>query len=213
VKSPHVEGPRAGSPRSRPYGLLAAGVAFALLSAATGWLVTDHLERDNDFCTSCHLEPGVRLHSAVRKGFDADPPVSLAGVHGAARVETRADGAFRCIDCHGGHSFLGRARVKALAAKDAFWYVVGHFEEPEGMRWPLWDEDCSKCHPRFAEKPVEPWRAPRFHQLAVHNAELGVDCVECHSSHETGGNADAFFLRTAAVRAQCARCHAEFSEP
>jgi nitrate/TMAO reductase-like tetraheme cytochrome c subunit len=213
VKNPHAEGTRAGSAgRRRLRWVLAAGGVLALVSAPVGWLVTDHYERDNGFCTACHLEPGVRLHIDVRRGFDAVPPVSLAGVHAAARVETRADPAFRCIDCHGGHSFVGRARVKALAAKDAFWYVVGHFEEPEGMRWPLWDEDCSKCHPRFAEQPAGAWRSPRFHQLAVHNVELGVGCVECHSSHETGGNAEAFFLRTVPVRAQCARCHAEFSD-
>ena len=124
--------------------------------------------------------------------------------------DRRADGAFRCIDCHGGTSWIGRARVKALAAKDSFWYVVGHFEEPSGMRWPLWDEDCTKCHVGFAEADPQPWENPRFHQLAVHNVELGVDCVECHEAHETGGAAESYHLRPKHVQAQCARCHSEF---
>jgi hypothetical protein len=185
---------------------------LAALAAPAGWLVSDHLEQDNDFCNSCHLAPGQPLHRDVRRDFDAAPPASLAGVHGAARLESREDGAFRCIDCHGGHGLVGRARVKALAAKDAFWYVMGRFEEPQGMRWPLWDEDCRKCHASFDESEGESWRRPRFHQLAVHNVALGVDCVDCHRVHEAGGNPKAYFLETAHVRGQCALCHSEFAE-
>jgi nitrate/TMAO reductase-like tetraheme cytochrome c subunit len=214
VKNPQVgeRGARRRWGRREGWALvLTAG--FALGSAPIGWVVTDHLEQDNDFCVSCHLAPGVRLHAGVHREFGAPAPVSLGGVHGAARVESRGeDPAFRCIDCHGGTSPLGRARVKALAAKDAFWYVLGHFEEPDGMRWPLWDEDCAKCHARFDETAAAPWQSPRFHQLPVHNAALGVRCVECHSVHEIGGNPQAFFLHAGSVRAQCARCHSEYAD-
>jgi hypothetical protein len=174
--------------------------------------VTDHLERDNDFCTACHLEADVPLHSDIRRDFDALPPVSLAGRHGSAAVEGRAEPAFRCIDCHGGAGLLGRARVKALAARDAFWYVVGRFEEPSGMRWPLWDEDCVKCHASFDVSELQAGQSPRFHQLPVHNVELGVACVQCHMSHDAGGDAGAYFVNAAPVRGQCARCHSEFEE-
>lgn len=213
VKSPHVGGGRERRPWARREGwalVLTAG--FALGSAPLGWAVTDRLEQDNDFCNACHLEPGLRLHAGVRRDFAAAPPASLGGVHGAARVEAREDAAFRCIDCHGGQGLLGRARVKALAAKDAFWYVLGHFEEPDGMHWPLWDEDCAQCHARFDEAAAAPWQSPRFHQLPLHNAALGVRCVECHSVHEIGGNPQAFFLHAGSARAQCARCHSEFAD-
>jgi predicted CXXCH cytochrome family protein len=80
------------------------------------------------------------------------------------------------------------------------------------MRWPLWDEDCTRCHAGFEESDPEAWENPRFHQLGVHNVELGVDCVECHSSHQTGGDPRRFFLSANEVRVQCARCHAEFEE-
>jgi hypothetical protein len=177
-----------------------------------GWLVSDHLERDNDFCNACHLEPGRPLHSAIRRDLDTRPPVSLAGAHGEARVRERRDPAFRCIDCHGGASLVGRARVKLLAGLDAFWYVTGRFEEPDHMAWPLWDEDCAKCHGRFDDTPSPPWQTPRFHELAVHNVDLAVTCVECHRVHEPGGNADSHFLHADLVRGQCARCHTEFEE-
>ena len=148
----------------------------------------------------------------IRADFDARPPATLAGRHGSAVVDDRAEPAFRCIDCHGGAGMLGRVRVKALAAKDAFWYVVGHFEEPSGMRWPLWDEDCAKCHASFDVRELQAGQSPRFHQLPVHNVDLGVACVECHMSHDAGGNAGAHFVNAAWVRGQCARCHSEFEE-
>ena len=183
-----------------------------MVSAPAGWVVTDFLEQRNDFCNACHLEPGLPLHVEVRRDFDAALPASLAGRHAHADVKSRADTAFRCIDCHGGVSFAGRLRVKALAAKDAFWYVTGRFAEPDGMRWPLWDEDCTQCHASFDERDPEPWESPRFHQLAVHNVELEVGCVACHLTHEPDGNPDAYFLHAAHVRRQCARCHSEFEE-
>src|SRR5262245_65629532 len=93
---------------------LLGGVGAALL----GWWISDRLEQRNDFCNSCHLEPDLPLHQGIRRDFDQEPARSLAGAHGAALVKTREDGAFRCIDCHGGVGPVGRARVKALAAKD-----------------------------------------------------------------------------------------------
>ncbi len=209
MDAPGAERSPARRRRGRAFAIAAT---IGMVCAPAGWVVSDVLEQRNDFCNACHLEPGVPLHVRIRRDFDALPPASLAGVHGAARVDSRADAAFRCIDCHGGVSAAGRLRVKALAAKDAFWYAVGRFEEPDGMRWPLWDEDCAQCHARFEERDPEPWENPRFHQLAVHNVEPGVGCVECHETHAAGGNPDAYFLDAARVRRQCARCHAEFEE-
>jgi hypothetical protein len=202
---------------------LLAAALVAALGAPVGWTVADRLEQDNDFCNACHLEGGdahdergsiarMPLHIEIRRDFDRHPPRSLAGVHGGARVEARPDSpAFRCVDCHGGTSFAGRARVKALAAKDALLYVVGRFEEPTGMRWPLWDEDCRKCHARF-RPPADPYGTPPFHAVTVHNARMPVACVDCHGVHERGGNPDAWFLHAGSVRRQCARCHAEYED-
>jgi nitrate/TMAO reductase-like tetraheme cytochrome c subunit len=197
--------------RDRIVAALVAALACAGLGAA-GWAVTDRLEQDDDFCNACHVSADVPLHIEIRRETDARPPRSLAGRHAEAGTSARADGGFRCIDCHGGTSLLGRARVKALAAKDAFWYVLGRFEEPDGMRWPLWDEDCLRCHASFEQSEAGADASTRFHALAVHNVDLGVACVECHSAHQAGGDAGAFFLRAAPVRAQCARCHSEFQD-
>lgn len=187
-------------------------VVGVLLAAPTGWLVTDRLEADNAFCISCHLDAGVPLHRDNHADFEALPAVSLAVAHARAGNAEHEDGAFRCIDCHGGTGFGGRAAVKLLSAKDAFWYLTGRFEEPDGMHWPLRDEDCARCHATFDERAPEDWGDPAFHELALHNRELGVDCVSCHLSHERGGLADHFFVHPTDVRTQCARCHPEFEE-
>jgi nitrate/TMAO reductase-like tetraheme cytochrome c subunit len=187
------------------------GASLGAVLAAAGWVATDHLEQDDDFCNACHVSTGAALHAEIRRDYDARPAASLAGRHGAARVSHREDGGFRCIDCHGGKSLAGRARVKALAARDALVYLSGRFQEPESMRWPLWDEDCSACHASF-EVAGRDESSSAFHALPVHNADLGVACVECHTAHEAGGDPIAFFLRRAPVRAQCARCHSEFEQ-
>ena len=193
--------------------VVAIALTAACFAAPAGWILSDRMEQNNDFCTSCHVSADVPLHIEIRRGFDANPPTTLSGVHGASPVRSRGVGAeaeFRCIDCHGGTSLVGRARVKALAAKDAFQYAIGSFEEPTGMGTALWDEDCTKCHAAFDEREVGEFESSRFHQLAVHNVELGVDCVECHQVHTRGGNPDAFFIRAEWVRRRCALCHSEF---
>jgi hypothetical protein len=190
--------------------------AAGLVGAPAGWLATDRLERNNDFCNACHLAPSRPLHSEIRESFDGRPAASLAAAHAAAGVRGREDPRFRCIDCHGGSGPLGRARVKALAAKDALFYAVGRFDEPRAMRFPLWDSDCVKCHARFDEslrRAPSDAGAPPFHALPVHNSSLGLACVECHTAHEVGTAKDAYFLDADHLRSQCARCHSEFAGP
>jgi formate-dependent nitrite reductase cytochrome c552 subunit len=191
--------------------LAAGGAVLALLLAPLGWVATDRLERDDAFCVSCHLPDGTPLHRAKGEDLEARPAATLAAAHAVAGVRGRADPSFRCIDCHGGRGLVGRARVKLLSARDAFWYVLGRFEEPERMRWPLWDRDCSTCHGRFEERVPAPGVDPAFHELAVHNTELGVACVACHGAHGAGGLADHDFIRPEAVRARCADCHPQLA--
>ena len=190
---------------------LGAGAVAAALLGPAGWMLSDRLEQSNDFCNACHLTPTRPLHEEIRRAFDGRPAVNLASAHAVAGNDARSDGTFRCIDCHGGASVVGRVRVKALAAKDAFWYLTGDFEEPTAMHSPLWDADCTRCHARF-ERASTTGGATPFHAIAVHNAGLSVRCVECHASHEAGGNPQAYFLDPARLRTECARCHSEFSE-
>jgi nitrate/TMAO reductase-like tetraheme cytochrome c subunit len=170
---------------------------MALVAAPLGWAISDRLESDNDFCISCHLD-GRPLHEQKMRQFASTPPVSLAAAHAAASP------GFRCIDCHGGTSIVGRVRVKAVAARDALRYLLADFGEPETMRHPLWDEDCSGCHPSY-----EPERDDDFHAIPDHNTALPHACVECHTAHPTG-RAELHYQSREVVLPICRNCHEEF---
>jgi len=198
------------------------GIAIGLAGiglACAGWLITDTLEANNDFCNACHLPTGAVLHGEIRRGFDAESIHNLAGLHGSATLEPAGDPrAFRCIDCHGGTGWLGRAKVKVLAAKDAMVWLGGDFDEPDHMQYPLGEADCRQCHRGFGRALQLQTQgnvddgSPRFHALAVHNADLGVNCVECHTVHDGGDDVELFYLDAMRVRGQCGRCHSEFQE-
>lgn len=182
---------------------------LAMLAVPGGWVVSDAVERQNDFCNACHLPSGVPLHIELREAFDQRPPPNLAARHAqVVRADVSPADPMRCIDCHGGVGLVGKARVKWLAARDALVWLGGDFDEPHGMNTPLLDADCQQCHSRFDDTESEFGR-PRFHELGVHNTELGVDCVECHQSHRPG-RPDHHYLDTAHVRSRCAQCHSEF---
>lgn len=185
-------------------------VIVLLLAAPLAWWTTDALEANDDFCNRCHLADGRPLHTDIRDDFDGRPPASLAARHAGVAVEARPrEPGFRCIDCHGGVGLVGRARVKLLAARDSVVYLTGDFDEPDGMRWPLWDADCLQCHPRFEPKG-RGFDGEAFHDRPGHNEGLGVDCVECHEAHARDARPDLWFLRPDAVRARCAECHVEY---
>lgn len=173
---------------------------LGIAAAPLGWLVSERLESRNEFCVACHVAPGRRLHAAKLSDFQADPAVNLASLHG------RAEADFRCIDCHGGASFANKLRVKSVAARDALRYLVGAFGEPEGMSHPLWDEDCTQCHPGYT-----PGRDDDFHAFEAHNLrDFAYACVTCHRAHPVGASAEPRFLDAQVVLPVCRNCHEEF---
>ena len=175
-------------------------VVLALpLAASAGWTITGRLESRNEFCVACHLPGGTPLHEHKGADFAAVPAANLAAAHRSAESE------FRCIDCHGGASFVNQVRVKAVAARDAGLWLLGWFEEPERMKHPLWDEDCLQCHGRYRAS-----RDDDFHAIDDHNIDFAHRCVKCHLSHPAGGRPEFDFLDRAVVLPVCRNCHEEF---
>jgi nitrate/TMAO reductase-like tetraheme cytochrome c subunit len=190
-------------------------LALVILGAPLVWLGTDALERQNDFCNACHIEQDgrdVALHIDIRRDMDGSPPMTLVASHAlgmpAARPE---DPGMRCIDCHGGVGLAGRARVKLLAARDTLVWLSGSAREPETMRHPLRDADCRQCHEQYQPRESE-FEPVRFHEVELHNVDLGRDCVWCHIAHDRGGDEEFYFLEPLKVRARCADCHTEFKD-
>jgi predicted CXXCH cytochrome family protein len=172
----------------------------ALTSAPAGWLISDHFEAQNEFCTSCHLDAATPLHEQKMNDFLHEPATSLVAAHHVAKA------GFRCSDCHAGASFVNKLRVKTVAARDAFFYLLGRFEEPEQMKHPLWNEDCVKCHGAYS-----PARDDAFHAIGVHNLpDFAYECVQCHQAHPAGRQASLEFLETEPLIAVCRNCHEEF---
>jgi predicted CXXCH cytochrome family protein len=180
--------------------LLWIGIVGSLVGAPAGWFASDALESNNDFCTSCHLDAQTPLHARKARDFATAPATSLVAAHRSAEAD------FRCIDCHGGASFPNKLRVKLVAARDAGAYLLGRFEEPDDMEFPLWNEDCVQCHARY-----EPEREDAFHAIGVHNLpEFEFDCVQCHRAHPTGRDPALDFLASDDVLPVCRNCHEEF---
>jgi hypothetical protein len=173
-------------------------LVLAAVAPVLGWTISDRLESENWFCVSCHLDSGAPLHGEKFKEFTSEPVESLVAAHFAPSRD------FRCIDCHRGTSWLGRVRVKAVAAGDAARYFLSSFGEPERMRYPLWDEDCVQCHASYESTSDD-----AYHAIASHD---GIDqaCVDCHQAHPTSGNPDLQFLSREVVLPVCQNCHEEY---
>ncbi len=189
--------------------VLVLGVVLVTAGPA-GWVTTDVLERENDFCNACHIEGDVPLHIDIRHDMDNRPPRSLAALHAERVPAWRPDDpVMRCFDCHSGTGLVGRTRIKAIAARDLGVWLIGRAEEPTHLSVAIVDRDCTKCHERFVEQASTRPR-PAFHSLPIHAADLGVDCVQCHPVHEADVDPKFHFLAIARVQAECAHCHSDF---
>jgi hypothetical protein len=170
-------------------------VAALALLAPVAFVVTDHtvyhFERENPFCVGCHL------HEHLLATFEAGATqaTDLSAVHFAATDEPR------CIACHKGEGAIERAKVLAVAGRDALKYLAGVHREPDHSDVPIADVGCTRCHRRLGETAS----APDFHQRAEHRT-LPMSCVTCHRAHR-GGDPARSFLEEAHVIPVCRTCH------
>jgi predicted CXXCH cytochrome family protein len=179
------------------------------LAALTGLALTGLIvkERDNTFCSSCHL------HEAKLKRFTSVPFADLSGPHHAERV--------RCIDCHGGADPVMRIRVWSQAALDTGKFLVGRYREPDHMTVALRPKECTQCHnPILKRAPalsaeqdeaLEGRAGNGYHEIRSHDA-VRITCVQCHTAHTTDGNPKAQFVTRARVQPICRRCHPTLGE-
>jgi nitrate/TMAO reductase-like tetraheme cytochrome c subunit len=166
-----------------------ANLALAYGVHRTAYTIESH----DAFCVSCHLHEAEydRFH-----GGRASVSLDLAAFH------RRRENGFTCISCHVGEGVRGRAAVLLLAGLDVVHYTIGQYQrELEGMRHPLTDRTCTKCH--------APNDLHGFHREKDHAAHAA-QCLTCHVVHapttETLGFID-YQRWPQEVLGPCQRCH------
>ena len=178
--------------------LWAAGVVAAagIIGFAAGAIITDRLEQDNRFCIACH-RPEKPLHAKVYTSFYplGGKLLSLAAAH-------NVKGQVKCIDCHIGADVKDYLIVKGIAGVAAIKWVVGAYEDPKTLIYPLGDRTCLKCHLDGGQNPKV--------EKAFHNAPYHRDprnrCSDCHRSHLEAPDETRFLLRSI-VKPRCDQCH------
>jgi len=114
-----------------------AGVG--LVGAVGGERYASHLEQDNNFCGSCHTQPETEYLTRYARAVAQNDAPDLASFHHRKKE-------IKCIDCHTGEGFIGRAQVFSLATWDAVKHYTGIQRQPATIVVPVQNEACIKCH-------------------------------------------------------------------
>jgi nitrate/TMAO reductase-like tetraheme cytochrome c subunit len=178
--------------------LLALGALLGVLALVGGVGFVSYKEQDNRFCISCHTQPETEYFDRNVRADATQSAEDLASFHHRTKD-------IRCIDCHVGEGFVGRATVVSLAAWDAFKHYTGLARQPAVIVFPVQNEACIKCHEQDIQKPgfdnhehnkyFDPQLSPPF-----------IRCTNCHVSHRAGDERTAFQFRDA-ILPRCEYCH------
>jgi predicted CXXCH cytochrome family protein len=172
-----------------------AALGAVLLFAGAGFATSATLEERDSFCASCHTQPESTYFQRTQVAA-----VDLASQHHASATT-------RCIDCHSGPGFTGRAGAIALGARDLTAWVTHTDQQPAPLTVPVSDATCLKCH-----GDVVTTRNFNRHFHAFLARWQSVDnnaatCVSCHGGHTTDGQANLAFLQADRTQQVCDSCH------
>jgi hypothetical protein len=67
------------------------GASLGVVLGTVGWIATDHLEQDDDFCNACHVSAGIPLHAEIRRDYDARPAPSLGAQNEPHRSHSESE--------------------------------------------------------------------------------------------------------------------------
>lgn len=188
--------------------------AFAVgIAAVAGVLVyTSELEKDNQFCGSCHTQPESTYLMRFQNA-GTQPAADLASfhyVHSQSSIQPLKEN-IRCIDCHVGEGVLGRAIVVSLSGFDAFKYYTGTAQQPAKVVFSVQNEACIKCHEeevkKFLDQPEKPFIIDNHYHYKLFTPGAPYEaCVACHPSHREGSELNQFQFRRVTVPV-CEDCH------
>jgi predicted CXXCH cytochrome family protein len=170
--------------------VLGSAFAFTLL------VVSQHFKEAPEFCISCHLPNGKKLHSEKFKSFANGQPAMLAGLH-----KKKAQDKFSCSSCHSGRTLSIKTKIFVEEARNTLAYFFGKFEEPKKFDLTLMpDETCEDCHLKYKGGTAS------FHGMSAHIPKVKYACVACHKAH-ISGEVDFYLLNQTEVIQVCGKCH------
>ena len=179
-------------------------VVGALVAMALVFFGATQLEENDAFCASCHSEPESTYFGRTQSKKSVD----LASLHAHLNRTNPNTTPTRCIDCHAGPGFVGRAHSLSIGARDLAKWISGSAIQPASTTQPLDDANCLKCH---ANTATESGFDKHFHRYMARwqaqDAAAG-RCISCHTSHTTDGNSAIGFLQQQRSLVVCDQCHA-----
>jgi predicted CXXCH cytochrome family protein len=186
-------------PRRKLWLLAIIPVVLVVLGVATVATAMSFENHDN-FCASCHSEPESTYFQR-----ESAAPIDLASFHSTKQVN--------CIDCHSGQGLVpGRIDSFMLGTRDLLAWVTGTATQPARHTVPIGDVNCLKCHSNILQQQN---MNNHFHiflsrwQAVDKNA---ANCVSCHQSHITDGEAQLGFLNRTTTTNVCQSCHRVLAE-
>ncbi len=180
------------------WGIIALVAAAGLIAAIGGERYASHLEQDNNFCGSCHTQPETEYLARFAQAVAQSNAQDLAAFH-HRKKETK------CIDCHTGEGIIGRAQVFSLATWDAIKYYTGIARQPAAIVVPVQNEACIKCH---QDTMIKAGFDNHEHNKMLDPESPFLRCTDCHVSHRSGDERNAFQFRDA-ILPKCEFCHVQ----
>lgn len=174
-----------------PGAVLLLGLALSISSMVYG----AHLEGSDSFCASCHTQPESRFFQRTQQQTSVD----LASFHQTKDV--------RCIDCHSGPGVTGRMGAFLVGGKDLVAYLTHTDQQPAPLTVPIRDGNCLKCHADVTQTRSFNRHFHAFLPQWQAQDPNAASCVDCHSSHTTGGASSLQFLQEGPTSQVCQDCH------
>ena len=179
-----------------PWFGIAAGIIFLLAAGGLGYAANK--EESDAFCASCHTQPESTYYERSLAG----KPVDLASSHHTGDSQNS-----KCIDCHSGSGMIGRIDAILLGSRNTFRFFTHSDTQPAPLTVSIGDENCTKCHDDLNRQTD---LSNHFHAYLARWQSAdphAASCVDCHTSHTTGGDAAQGFLRASDTGPVCEGCH------
>jgi len=145
---------------------------------------TEGARRHGDYrgsgCTACHM---IYADDGLSRSGDKTTPKDKPG-HAIRHVITRKIPSEQCAHCH---NRGGRTGVSYLGMMEADGYGTPYRED--GSKQP-------KLHGKHYN-----------HLQQDLHGEAGLECIDCHTHHETHGDGNIYSKKEQATEVRCATCH------